>query len=1007
MGHKDKETVTQLVRELETLRGRVVELESELAGHEVDQADSASDSRIATKQEGSEKERALRMFAEESGDGLIVVDQAAKVILYANKAACAIFDREEQELLGEPFGYPLFGNSSADIDLFREDDVLKAELHSVSVEWNGRPAWLVSVRDQSPATHRPQKKASCCPPLPQEAINNLVQRLESLVQSLPDIVYQLDPEGRFVFVNDAIENYGYKKEELLGKSVFDFIPPEDRKRVLWQVNERRTGERSTKNLELRFLSKKDEVRSFLVSFERNQLEPVFLVDAEGLYTDDKSGPTAFLGTLGLARDITPRRKAEAQAKSALQRLRAFFDSIPGSVHVVDKDFNVLDASQRFLQAIGVQDKDAIVGHKCYEVYRHRDSVCPDCTVKKAMEVGSLQTHISPDVDSRFGSLHSKSHAAPIFDESGNIAGVLELIIDITELRLTERNLTHALELNLAMSRLSKLILRSRSLEEIAPLVMETAITLTDSKYGFVGYLDQKTGQLVCPTMTPEIWDTCGMTDKTAIFKHFGGMWGWVLQNNAPLLTNDPQHDARATGVPRGHIAIERFLAAPARNGEGKVIGLIALCNAPRNYGGEDRDILERLANLYGLAIQRMFHELELMESKRLAEVANETKTHFLANMSHELRTPLNGVIGLTQLLLDTECSAEQREYLEMSRQASENLLEIVNNLLELATLESSTAHLEEREFSLNETVSAMMQTYAIQARQKGLMLQGHVDEDVPTILKGDNLRLQQVVGNLLSNALRHTSDGHVSLRVSLAKPLEDMTEDSPVRLLVQVRDTGVGIPGDKIQGIFQGFTLTEHYLTKRYSGTGLGLRICKRLVELLQGEIWVESEEGKGSTFSFTADFHLTETAEEKLRKEYPRVLEREEKASMRILLAEDDPVNQSVVLRLLGRAGYHVSAVGDGQELLETLEFREYDLLLMDIQMPRLDGLAATRHIRAGQSPAPADIPIVALTAYAGESDKERFLRAGMDDVVSKPFKVQELLDAVERQIVKILESS
>jgi len=999
MGHEDRQDVSQLVREMDTLRGRMADLEQELrermGGEDSLQADGG-------KQNGQE---ALRMFVEAADSGLLVVDRDTRTVLYANRAACSLFGRDEDELLGEVFGYPLFGDTLADIDLFREDEVLRAELRTLEMEWSGRSAWLVSVRDITARTLRALEEEVGRRRRAQEALRRSERKLASIIRSIPDVVYQLDPQGRFTFVNDAVENYGYSKDELLGRSVFDFIHPADRKRALFRINERRTGERRTKDLELRFLSKAEGAREFLVSMERTPVQPVFLVDAEGVYDSETPDPGTFLGTQGLARDVSHRKRAEAEAARALDRLRGFFDAIPGFVHVVDANYTVLDASQRFIQAIGLDDKTRIVGRKCYEAYRGRDSVCPRCTVQRVFETGTLQTRVSQEPDERFGALFTKSHAAPIHDAKGKLAGALELIIDISDLRQTERDLMHALELNLAMSRLSKLILESRSLEEVAPLVLDTARNLTESRFGFVGFIDPASGNLVCPTMTPEVWDTCGMTDKTAVFEVFSGLWGWVLENNAPVLTNAPAADPRSGGVPRGHIPVERFLAAPARDGEGRVVGLIALCNAPRDYGGEDRDILERLTDLYGLAIQRMFHERELMESKRQAEAANETKTHFLANMSHELRTPLNGVIGLTQLLLDTDCSEEQREYLELSRQSSESLLEIVNNLLELATLESDATTLEEREFSIGEVVAALVQSHAVQARKRGVTLEADIDDDVPRILLGDNLRLQQVAANLLSNALRHTNEGRVSLRVSLAEPPETRRLGEVV-LRVEVADTGVGIPADKLEGIFKGFTLTEHYLTKRYSGTGLGLRICTRLVELLGGSIQVESQEGAGSTFSFTARFRQAEVVLEPAEEQYSRMLQDEEKTSLRILLAEDDPVNQSVVVRTLQRQGYDISAVNDGEELLKSLGTGSWDMLLMDIQMPRLDGLAATRVIRAGKTSAAPDIPIVALTAYVGEADKEQFLRSGMDEVVAKPFNLRELLDAVERQGLRAIKA-
>ncbi|SMP59045.1 PAS domain S-box-containing protein [Desulfonatronum zhilinae] len=707
---------------------------------------------------------------------------------------------------------------------------------------------------------------------------------------------------------------------------------------------------------------------------------------------------------GVGLDISERKKREQELREKTLLLEGILDNIPDIMSVKRPDLSVVLYNKAGYEFLNL-NQEHLEGTRCFELIG-RNAPCKPCATLEAIQTKrpvALEKFV-PELN-----MHLNCRTNPILSGDGQVLYTVELIRDITQRKKAEEEL--------------------RALAQI----LENVDSIAVMKDPTLRYIAVNRAYLRLTRFANQA-ELVGRTDAE-LFK------GLATDSQIQAYM---ENDKKALGLPFGQVhTTEEFF--PGDDGTMRTF----LTKKFPVYDTDEQHLLG-VATLTTEITQQKRLESALRDAKLAADAANQAKSEFLANMSHEIRTPINGIMGMMQLLETTALDEEQRQYVQLTNSSAERLTRLLSDILDLSRVEAGKMEYHESEFSMAELQDSIIGLFTVTARKKGMGLECFIDPAIPGRLMGDEARLRQILFNIVGNSLKYSESGKVAVRM---QPIRSWQEGA-VRILFSVTDTGIGIPDDKLNDLFKPFVQVDGSYTRTHQGAGLGLAIVKRLIELMDGRLCIESALGQGTTVHFALYFKVRGNTSPELSDGASLL----SSPRLRILLVEDEPSNSFPTMKRLEKAGHFVTLAEDGQQALDALARQDFDLILMDIQMPVMNGVEATRRIRAAEvhgsrfngstvgeiavdginvgahrgapdgvaqnathpddttaptvnreplNREPNDreplnreprIPIIALTAYAMLGDREKFLEAGMNDYLAKPVKMEDLNRVLEK---------
>lgn len=902
----------------------------------------------------------LAVTIESIGDGVITTDQNGNILMI-NKAAIDIMGWNSSEAIGKPLNtvFNILDKSTGQPAespferVMAEGSSLGLKKHTVLISKDGIEMYV---------------SASCAPIKDMEDIiigvvvvfrditrikanEDELRKLSMVVEQSPSLVLVADADGRVEYANPKfIEVSGYTLDELKEKGFVGFAENKAEINLIELIGD------SEWHGEFNLRKKSGEITWQLaaVSAIRN---------SEGIITN----------WLGISEDITERKKYEDKLANEQIKLQTIFDTAPIGMLIVNRNRYIKKANKSFANILNKKTED-ITGKRVGEAICCKNF--PDSSIECNMECGAgcgmgeecrncnFQKGINSIIKNKIEvQRHEFSYPLTVQDKETYIwlalnavpvvideeDCVLVVVEDITSKKKMEEALAWSRDFYLTL------------FEEFPASIWRSG------KDGVLNYFNKT-------------W--LGFTGRKMEEELNGGWFANVHPDDAERFKN-----IYNGALSKRHAFNTEFRLKRA-DGEYRWI-----VNEGRPFSSLDDDFAGFIGVCTDITEKRQVTK-NLMRAKESAEAASRAKSEFLANMSHEIRTPLNGIIGMSNLTLQSNLTADQRENLNIVNSCADLLLNVINDILDYSKIEAGKMTIDSIQFDLYKLLDDTFKAHLFKVREKGLKYKYQIGDGIPRLVVGDPKRLQQVLNNLVSNAVKFTDFGEVRICSSVIEQQEEK-----VLLRFAVSDTGIGIGKDETQRLFKSFSQVDGSITRKYGGTGLGLAISKQLVEMMGGEISVESEKNKGSIFSFTLQIKTSEVKEHEelsLEGSYKQKVKR----SLEVLLVDEDEVNQMVASGILTTAGHRVTIANNGAQALELIQKQEFDIVFMDMQMPVMDGTEATRKIREMEKGSDRHMPIIGLTAFVRKEDKEKFFASGIDDYVSKPIFVEELFKAVDRSL-------
>ena len=794
--------------------------------------------------------------------------------------------------------------------------------------------------------------------LREEEVEKDKERFKEFIEMLPEMVCEADLDGNIILANiQAFKQFQFTQKDLDERITLDklFIPQDLRRARL--------------NLKKNIEGLDIPTQEYTVRRKDNSTFPVLTYFS----VFHRNGKPA--GVRGVMVDITERKKQEQAFEVEKAYLEQLFEEAPEAIVQIINN-KIARINKEFTRLFGYSDKESI-GKKIDKLLPNAEQYNEATAISKKINMGDIVFTEAIRHHKSGNPINVSIMGTPVKLDN-KVIGNFGIYRDITERIKAEK-------IQQLINNISTAVLTSKNLEGLLDIVKKELDTVLDTTNLFIAFYNKEDKTLYFPFFV----DEKDKFEKISIEKT---ITGHVIKSQSPVLLRLPDLEKLEN---EGEIDLigspsKVWLGVPLHT-KGEIFGVISLqsYDDENAFSEDDLDILVFVSNQISLAITKIHAEDNLRIAKQKAEEAAIAKQQFLSTMSHEIRTPMNAVIGMSQLLLEIEPRPDQLEYLTALKYSGETLLALINDILDYSKLESDKVILEELDINPLSIVNEIIKVLMVKAKERKNVLKLGLSEGIPKIVIGDKVRLGQILTNLIGNAIKFTTEG----KVEVCLELEKETEQEHI-IKFSVKDTGIGISKDKLDIIFDSFTQERSDITRRFGGSGLGLAISKKLVEIQKGKIHVSSVPNKGSTFSFTIPFKKSKLKEVRITK----TIDHDNKSlvGLKILIVEDNQINRLVARKFLENWGVQVDEAENGRISLEMVEKNSYDLILMDLQMPEMDGFEATGNIKKMHQGKYKNLPVVALTASILIEVKEKIEEAGLDGFLIKPFDATDLFNMI-----------